>query len=169
MGKGPWLAIGVVRRPHGVRGKISVAPLAEVPGAFLSLEEVLLGEAPHQARTYRVIRVQFMKESVVLQLEGFPLQEATRSVGAFLWVRREQLPPLGEGEYYYQDLVGMVVMGPGGEQLGVVKDVLETGDSHVLVCRGSQRELLIPFVRGIIKELDEKQGTMVVDLPEGLE
>jgi 16S rRNA processing protein RimM len=170
MEKGLWLAIGAVRKPHGVKGKISVTPLADLPGAFSSLEEVLVGETPHRAIPYRVIRVQFMKKAVLLQLEGLHLEEAARLAGSLVWARREQLPPLEEGEYYYQDLVGMAVLSPKGEKLGLVEGVIQTGDSHVLVCKKRDgRELLIPFLHGVVKELDQEKGTMLVDLPEGLE
>ncbi len=169
MEKGLWLAIGVVRKPHGVKGKINVTPLAEPPGVFYSLEEVLVGETPRLAKPYRVIQVQFMKKAVLLQLEGLHPQEAAESVGSLLWVRREQLPPLEEGEYYYQDLMGMAVLSLRGEDLGLVEGVIQTGDSHVLVCKKQGRELLIPFIRGVIKELDQDKGTLLVDLPQGLE
>ncbi len=171
MDKGRWLAIGLVRKPHGVRGKINVIPLAESPHAFSALEEVILGKNPSLARAYRVVRVQLMKNSVLLQLEGLSLEEAAKAVGSFLWVRREQLPPLEEGEYYYQDLVGMAVVGQRGEHLGLVQAVMQTGDSHVLVCKGegSDKELLIPFLHGVIKQLDQEKGILLVDLPEGLE
>lgn len=170
MEKGLWLAIGVVKKPHGVKGKISITPLAELPGAFSSLKEVLVGDTPHPARSYRVIRVQFMKKAVLLQLEGFHLEEAAGSAGSLVWVAREQLPPLEEGEYYYQDLVGMAVLSQSGEELGLVQGVIQTGDSHVLVCKKKGGgELLIPFLHGVIKELDQEKRTVLVDLPQGLE
>lgn len=169
MEKGLWLAIGVVRKPHGVKGKINVTPLAELPGFFCSLEEVLVGQTPHLAKPYRVIQVQFMKKAVLLQLEGLHPEEATKWVGSFLWVRRDQLPPLEEGEYYYEDLMGMAVLSLRGEHLGLVQGIIQTGDSHVLVCKKGGRELLIPFIQGVIKELDQEKGTLLVDLPQGLE
>lgn len=169
MEKGLWLAIGVVRKPHGVKGKINITPLADLPGFFDSLEEVLVGQTPHLAKPYRVIQVQFMKKAVLLQLEGLHPEEAAKSVGSFLWVKREQLPPLGEGEYYYQDLMGMAVLSLTGEQLGLVKGIIQTGDSYVLVCKKGGRELLIPFIQSVIKELDQERGALLVDLPQGLE
>lgn len=169
MERGRWLAIGVVRRPHGVRGKICVTPLAEYPRVFLALEEILLGEAPERARPYRVVRVQLAKGSVLLELEGVTLDGAVQAVDSLLWVRREQLPPLEQDEYYWQDLLGMEVVSIQGQTLGHVEGLIETGDSQVLVCRGGDRELLIPFVYGIIQEVDQEGGRVLVDLPQGLE
>ncbi|MEJ5377454.1 MAG: ribosome maturation factor RimM [bacterium] len=169
MEKRLWLAVGVVKKPHGVKGKISVTPLSQAPEVFSCLKEVLVGETPPEAKAHRVIRVQFMNKAVLLQLEDFDLEQATGSVGSLLWVRREQLPPLEQGEYYYQDLVGMKVVSSEGEHLGLVEGVMETGDSQVLVCRKGQRELLIPFLHGVIKQVDEQEGMLLVDLPQGLE
>ena len=168
MRRAQWLAVGVVRRPHGVKGKLLVTPLAQDLGLFASLKEILLGRDPSQGRPYQVERVQFLKGAVLIQLGGLDLQGAVEAKDSFLWARREDLPPLEEGEYYWQDLVGMEVRDQSGKRLGEVRALLETGESQVLVCRGARGEVLIPFVDGVVLRVDENEGRIVVDLPEGL-
>lgn len=166
---GGWLAIGIVKRPHGVKGRIRVAPLGKEIGVFGHLQEVLLGEAPERARAHRVLRVQQVKGSILLELEGLDLEAATAAAGLLLWVPRDHLPPLEEDEYYWQDLLGMEVVSNSGEVLGRVVSIMETGDSQALVCSGKHTELLIPFVHGIVLEVDPGLRRLLVDLPEGLE
>lgn len=168
MRRAQWLAVGIVRRPHGVKGKLLITPLARDPGLFKALKEILLGNEPLNARPYPVERVQFLRGSVLVKLQGLSFEGAVEARGCLLWARREDLPPLEEGEYYWQDLIGMEVFDHTGQRLGEVKALLETGESQVLVSRGNKGEILIPFVEGIILEVDENEGKIIVDLPEGL-
>lgn len=169
MRRAQWLAVGLVTRPHGVKGKIRVTPLAHEIEFFSHLKEVLLGAGLEGARPFKVVKVQYMSSSVLLQLEGLDLQGAQSAVGSFVWARRESLPELGEDEYYWEDLIGLEVVDVSGKLLGSVMGLLETGDSQVLICNGDKGEILVPFVHGIVRELNEEQGKIVVDIPEGLE
>jgi 16S rRNA processing protein RimM len=65
----------------------------------------------------------------------------------------EQLPKLDDGEYYWRDLMGMMVIAQGQPKtpLGVVASMIETGANDVLVIEATEdsvddRERLVPFV-----------------------
>ena len=78
-------------------------------------------------------------------------------------VRREQLPKLKPGEYYWSDLEGLRVENLEGIDLGVVSHLFETGANDVLVVKGD-RERLIPYTVGLaVKEVDLQAGRILVD------
>jgi 16S rRNA processing protein RimM len=52
--------------------------------------------------------------------------------GTALTVPRSQMPPLGEGEYYHADLIGLVAVSTTGEALGVCVNVENFGAGDVL-------------------------------------
>nr|VFJ45237.1 MAG: 16S rRNA processing protein RimM [Candidatus Kentron sp. FW] len=84
-------------------------------------------------------------------------------VGANVIVTRDQLPLIGEGEYYWEDLIGCRVVTGDGIELGYVDRLMETGANDVLVVMG-ERERLVPFVFGnIILAVDLKAGMIRVD------
>ena len=88
---------------------------------------------------------------------------AARLNGQEIAIRRDQLPPAEEGEYYWRDLQGLEVLTLDGVSLGKVDHLLETGANDVLVVKGD-RERLIPYVTGpIVKAVDLKAGTLQVD------
>ena len=55
-----------------------------------------------------------------------------------------------------------------GECLGRVTEVLSTGSNDVYVVRGRGREVLIPAIEDVVKEINLAEGRMIVKLIEGL-
>lgn len=101
---------------------------------------------------------------VVAKLKGLDDRDRAREwVGADVVVRREQLPPLSDGELYWADLEGLEVRTTAGVVLGKVDHLLATGSHDVLVLDGEPKRL-IPFVVGaVVKEVDLSRGSIVVD------
>ena len=84
-------------------------------------------------------------------------------MGCEINIPADQLPKLGKDEYYWAELIGLEVFTNGGESLGVVDHLLETGANDVLVLKGD-RERLIPYVMGqVIKSIDLDKRQMNVD------
>jgi len=80
-------------------------------------------------------------------------------VGAELFIERSQLPRLDANEYYWADLIGLKVISSAGNELGEVKELLETGANDVMVVG----EQLIPFVpETIVHEVDLINRQIVV-------
>ena len=168
MDEGGFLSIAVVIRPHGVKGKIQVRYLGDTPDYFTTLNEIRIGRNPDNLQSYRVQRIQPHKGLFVLELIDFSLEAAERSKGYLLWVKRDELPPLDEGEYYWEDLIGLRVIADEGEDLGKVRSVFETGSNDVLVCGPEENEVLLPFIEDVVSEIDMNNGIIRIRLPEGL-
>jgi 16S rRNA processing protein RimM len=103
-------------------------------------------------------------KGVVAKLAGYDdRDQAAALIGIDIAVKREQLPKLAPGEYYWSDLEGLRVETVDGVDLGVVSHLFETGANDVLVVKG-ERERLIPYTRGeAIKEVDLQAGRIIVD------
>jgi 16S rRNA processing protein RimM len=86
-------------------------------------------------------------------------------IGAELAIRKTQLEPAEEDEFYWADLVGLSVENLDGEVLGTVDHLLETGANDVLVVKADkQDERLIPFVmEDIVKLVDLDNKLIRVD------
>ena len=81
--------------------------------------------------------------------------------GALLTVPRSALPPLGEGEYYHADLIGLPCESEGGEPLGRVAAVENFGAGDILdIEKPDGRRTMVPFRPGIA---DMADGRIVVD------
>jgi 16S rRNA processing protein RimM len=113
---------------------------------------------------FRVAAGQRQGKSVVAHLEGYDdRDQATSLLGSDIAIRREQLPALADGEYYWSDLEGLRVVNLQGIELGVVSYLFETGANDVLVVKG-ERERLIPYTLGMaVKSVDLQDGQITVD------
>jgi len=104
--------------------------------------------------------------------EGFPIiafREVETREGAeglrnhILEVRGEDLPDLGDDEFYPFDLIGLEVRDESGGVLGVITDAVESPAHALLVISTSKKdEILIPFVIAAIPTVDLVEGFLVV-------
>jgi 16S rRNA processing protein RimM len=88
-----------------------------------------------------------------------------------LWVMipLDEAVPLGEGEFYIFQMIGLDVRTEDGRSLGQITEVLETGANDVYVVDGAEYgEVLIPATEETILEIDIEVGFVVVRLPDGL-
>jgi 16S rRNA processing protein RimM len=115
-------------------------------------------------KRYELIAGRSQGKGVVVQLQGINDRDlAATLVNADIAVKREQLPALQPGEFYWTDLQGLRVVNLEGVELGVVSHLFETGANDVLVVRG-ERERLIPYTTGeAIRGVDLEQGQITVD------
>lgn len=159
------IAIGVVTRPHGVRGAVRVKvfnPETEVLRAGALVGMAAPGATP---RPVRVLSVTPGKDTWIVLFEGATSHEAAEALrGAELSVARDELPPAGEGEYYHADLVGCAVRTSAGAPVGTVREVLSYPSVDALVVRRDAGGTVeVPIVDGIVTAVDLATRTIIVD------
>jgi 16S rRNA processing protein RimM len=93
---------------------------------------------------------------------------AAKLNGDLLGVRRSEVVPTGEDEYYHFDLIGMKVVDEEGEDVGVVKEVLRMPANDVLVVRDGDREMLVPTVKQVVKDVSLKMRVITIERIPGL-
>ena len=164
-----FLKVGVIVRAHGLRGEVKVYPTTDEPERFLELSGVILDNGKVR-RELTIENVRFFKNLVIVKFEEInDCNEAEGYRQAELWIPREEGAALLEDEYYIADLLGMKVILEDGSDLGVLKDVLETGANDVYVVKTAQgREVLLPAIHECILDVDVEQGIMKVHLMKGL-
>ena len=160
------ITIGRVGAPQGIHGELRVIPLTDFPERFEGLKEIMVGD-----ELLHVESVRYHKQFVLMKFREYAVREDARALtGRLLTVAREDAAPLGPGEFYTFDIIGLHVFDMAGAELGVVENVLRTGSNDVYQARGKDgKELLIPALKAVVKEIDVKGGRMTVELPEVLE
>ena len=160
------ITIGKLGAPHGIHGEVRVIPLTDFAGRFEQLKEIMAGD-----ELLHIESVKYHKQFVLMRFREYPDREdVTRLTGRMLTVPRSEAMPLEEGEYYTFDIIGLSVETSEGTSLGKVEQVLRTGSNDVYAVRTEEgRELLIPALKRVVKEINIKEGRMVVELPEEIE
>lgn len=141
----------------------------ESDGTLTRLTEVVLRKKGEEGRVFKVRGVKPKGKTFILTVEGIEDAEAAgRWFGADVFASSSILEELPPGEYYWKDLIGLRVVTEEGRYLGRVEDIMPTGSNDVYVCRGGEREILLPAVEDVVRKVDIDEGTMVVKLYKGL-
>ncbi|MDP8924524.1 MAG: ribosome maturation factor RimM [Chloroflexota bacterium] len=107
---------------------------------------------------------------VVLRLEGIADREAAEALrGWLVQVPEDEAWKLPKGQYYWHQIIGLVVVTRDGRRLGTVADILETGANDVYVVRREGTDLLLPAIKDVVKEISPERGEMLVELLPGME
>lgn len=157
--------VGRIVGAWGVRGEVKVESFTDFPSRFNKEAVLFLDERP-----VRVLASRKRKSGFVLSLESVQGRDAAEAVrGSELTVPATELHSLPDGSFYYFQIIGLEVWTDDSELLGTVKEIITTGanDAYVVVDEGG-RQVLVPAVEDVVREVDVAGGRIVVNLPEGL-
>lgn len=159
------VVVGRFGAPHGVKGWLSVLSYTEPLENIVSYRPWLV-EHQGQWREVEVVRTRPHGRRILVELKGVADRNAAqRLVGCQIGVPDAALPPVGEGEYYWKDLVGMAVVNEQGETIGHVVELFATPANDVIVVRDGAAEVLIPFVHDVVTDVDVQGRQIRVDWP----
>ena len=154
--------MGRVLGPYGVRGWIKLRTFTEHPDSLADYARWLVADGAGW-REVEVEETHLHSGQLVVKLAGVNDRDQALALrGREVAVPREDLPPAGEGEFYWADLIGLEVVNMQGEILGKVEDLLETGANDVLVVQGDAQHLL-PYVDAVVLDVDLEAGRIQVD------
>lgn len=166
-----YLEIGEIVNSHGIKGELKVLPLTDDPERYNCLTWVYVDRNGLLER-YDIESVRIAKSTVLLKLKGIDNPDAAVKLkGLYLKVDRENAVKLPEGTYFICDLVGCEVTDINIGRLGILTDVLKTGSNDVYVVKNtsdSAREILIPALKEVVKEISIIDKKIRVSLPKGL-
>jgi len=168
------LRVGRLVKAHGLKGAMKVELYTDdpdgrfVPGATFSLQ--VPDSSPWFGKSITVREFKWMNSHAVLFLEGIEdRSEAETLVRAILWIDQDAEAESGEEDAWFDhQLVGLAVV-RDGRTVGRVARVDHMPAQDLLVITASDdREILVPFVKAIVPEVDLPGRRVVVDPPEGL-
>jgi 16S rRNA processing protein RimM len=161
------ILMGVVGKPHGVRGLVNVHSYASDP---LNLTRYKLTDDAGKSWTL-VWHGEGVAE--LRDASGRPLasrSDAEKLVNTRLHVERTRLPPPGDDEFYLADLVGLEARTEEGASIGSIAAVHDYGGGTSLeIDRPNTGTLLVPFTRAAVPHIDILAGHLTVVPPNEIE
>lgn len=162
----PYLAIARVLGPHGVRGELRCQLITDFPERLARTLRVYVGET---RRAMAVEGARPVKAGAVFKLAGINARnDAERLRGETLYIHQAEAVHLPPGSYFWHQVIGLRVVSMDGQDLGQVVDILQTPGNDVYVVRWGEREVLVPAIKDIVREVDPEAGLMKVEVIEGL-
>ena len=163
------LPIGKVVKTHGVKGKVKVEYFGKDLHRFSHYREIFIVGEKGRPEPYEMTEVIPRPPGLILRLKGIErIEEAEPLIGKEIFVEREALLELEEGEYYWVDILGMRVETQEGKGIGKVKEIFFTGAHDIYVVEGKRGEILLPATEEVIQSIDLEKGVMRVSRVKGL-
>jgi 16S rRNA processing protein RimM len=156
-----FIALGFLRRTHGINGELVLDPLTDFPERLRAGRLVYVGENHEE---HKLGSVRQADKSYLITLRGFKTpEEAAQFRNTYVYARADELPRLPEGEYYHHQLIGLAVVDENGSPLGELVEIIQTGANDVYVVRSeSGSEQLFPAIAEVILEIDLARQEMRV-------
>ena len=170
------VVVGRIGRPHGIRGDVVVAVRTDEPEARFAVGASLDTDPPSRG-PLTVAATRWQSGELIVRFKG--IQDRTRAGelgGTWLSVDSSTLDsPEDPDEFRDHELIDLTVRTAGGEVVGVVTDVLHHGQDLLAIkparikpASSGGPEILVPFVRAIVTEVDVAGGFLVIAPPPGL-
>jgi 16S rRNA processing protein RimM len=166
------VVVGRVAKAHGVHGELAVDVRTDEPDRRFTRDAVLRAKLRDgTARALTVSAARPHGERLLVRFAEVVSRDVAETLrGALLLVDVAELPPTEDpDEFYDHELEGLAATLTDGTPVGTVLEVVHGpgGDLLVLELDGG-REVLVPFARAIVPEVDVAAGRVVLDPPEGL-
>jgi 16S rRNA processing protein RimM len=161
----PDVEIGLIVGVFGIRGEVKVEPYADSATRYSLLKRVTAVWPDGSRRALMVASAHKHKLHILVRFDGVGTPElAAQFRGAKLVIPLSERPALPLGQYYVSDLLGLTVVTTAGEEIGPIKDVLQTPANDIYVTdRG-----MIPAVKEYIREVDLDRRRVVVAVVDGM-
>ncbi|MBF0195297.1 MAG: ribosome maturation factor RimM [Magnetococcales bacterium] len=161
--------VGRLLGSHGVRGEIKVNSLTEQKEDLLDYPNWVLGAEGGPYKNCTLVSGRSNAKGLIVRLAGVDDREAAQALsGTDIWIPRSQLQELDEGQYYWNDLIGMMVVTESDEELGKIQYLFETGANDVISIDFQGEERLIPYTDEVVLSVDVASKIVVVRLLPGM-
>ncbi|MCB8873752.1 ribosome maturation factor RimM [Acidisoma silvae] len=162
------ILMGVIGRPHGVRGLVHVQSYTADPDDLADYGVL----SDDRGREFKLAWEREGVARLFQRVNGRDVPVSDREAAAALtntrlYVSRDALPPADEDEYYLTDLIGLKAEDQSGRVIGTVALVHDYGAGtslEITLTRGAP--LIIPFTARAVPVVDVRGGRIVVDPPE---
>ena len=164
-----FLEIGQIVNSYGIKGFFKVVPFTDNITRFDDLKNIYI-EKNKKLEKKEIEEVKYHKNLVLLKIKGIDdINDTEQYKNCYLKIDRKNAAKLPEDSYFITDIIGIEVFTEDGELLGNVIDVFPTGSNDVYVVKDELgKQILLPAIQDVIKEVDLTNKKMIVHLIAGL-
>lgn len=167
-----WFNVGKIVNTHGIKGEVRVISRTDFADERYKVGNTLfLFQASNDAPLkLKITSHRKHKNFDLLTFEGFyNVNQVEAFKEGVLKVPESYLSDLEDGEYYYHEIIGCKVSTTAGEEIGTIREILTPGANDVWVIQAKKgKDILIPYIEDVVKEINIEEKTIIIELMEGL-
>lgn len=164
-----YFEIGQIVNTSGLKGVIKIKPFTDDITKFSDLKTIYIS-IKKELKEFEIEQVRFSKNMVFLKLKGIDtIEQAENYRNLYLKIKRNKDEKLEKDSYYVVDILGCKVITDEEKELGNIVDIFPTGSNDVYVVKDELgKQILLPAIKEVIKEVNIKNKIVIVHLLEGL-
>ncbi|WNS77152.1 ribosome maturation factor RimM [Bacillus sp. DTU_2020_1000418_1_SI_GHA_SEK_038] len=167
-----WFNVGKVVNTHGIRGEVRIISKTDfAEERYKSGNRLFLFMPQSKSPLELTVKSHRTHKNFDLVIfDGYDnINQVENMKGGILKVPESQLGVLDEDEFYYHEIIGCIVTTVDGEEIGKISEILSPGANDVWVIKGEGgKEILIPYIEAVVKEVNVKEKMVIIDPIEGL-
>jgi 16S rRNA processing protein RimM len=164
-----YLEIGQIVNTNGLKGMLKIKPFTDDITRFEDLEFVYIQKGQELIEK-NIEEVKYVKNMVLLKLEGIDnIDEAEKYRNLYIKINKKDIGDIPEDSYLIVDMLKCNVYTDEDKLLGKMVDVLTTGSNDVYVVKTeSGKEILLPAIKEVVKDINIQNKKIIVKLMDGL-
>ena len=165
---GSLFLVGKVIGPHGLGGLLRIWAYAGSAASFLDAGTVMLRSVSGEIHEYSVTYIRPHKNIFLMKLNELrSIDAAEECRDADIFVSKEVIAR-SDDEYFWYELLGLNVYLDTGQYLGTLSEIIPTKAHDIYVVKEGNKEVCIPAIYEVVREIDVSNKKMVISALEGL-
>jgi 16S rRNA processing protein RimM len=158
------IAVGKIRKPHGVKGEVVFEPYPEYSITLKKGKVILIG---NKKEAYSIQSIRNMDRNYLITFDGLDdCDKVSHLRNQIVYVAMSQLETPPAGKFYPHQILGMQVIDEEGNSIGLLEEVLLTGANDVYVVKKeNDEEILLPAIESVVLKVDSEKRVITVRLP----
>jgi len=161
--------LGYVAKLHGFKGEVSLFLDVTDPSDYASLDAVYI-DINDQLTPFFVESIKLKNANfAAVRFEGLTDENAAKKIlRKDIYLPAQVLPELKGTNFYDHEVVGFRVIDENFGEVGILEQVVDLPVNPLLQVMRGGKEVLIPFIDGLVTKVDREKKELHVAAPEGL-
>jgi 16S rRNA processing protein RimM len=165
-----YFEIGQIVNTSGLKGFLKIKPFTDDIKRFNKLTTIYIS-INNELQEFQIEEVKYIKNMVLLKLKGIDtIEEAEKYKNYYIQINKKDAPELKKDSYFIADIENCDVYEQDtNKYLGKIIEVFSTGSNDVYVVKNDKgKQILLPAIKEVIKNVDVENKKIIVKLLEGL-
>lgn len=162
--------IGKITNTHGIKGEVKVKQITDFIERFDEGSIIYVIDHNNNAQPLEIDGFRTQHNNLLIHFKGYDsIEDVEDFKGLLLKIKQEQLTDLPENEFYYYEIIGCTVWTTDEDEIGMIDHILSPGANDVWVVKNAaNKEVLIPYIQDVVKEVDVENKRVIIEPMEGL-
>jgi 16S rRNA processing protein RimM len=162
--------VGKIVNTHGIKGEVRVISITDFPEERFKPGAKLILKSNSGQKEFEIESSRKHKNFTLVKFKGYDnINDVEQYKSYELFTTDEIKPELSDGEFMYSQIIGLTVIDEQLGEIGKVTEIMELGPNDVWVVKSRKYdEVLIPYIKDVVKKVDLEAGKIEVDIPDGL-